>query len=349
MKFSTTVLNRVVTSSVVAAAVVLGPVFTAVAQAESLKGAGASFPAPLYQRYARQIRKKHPSLKVNYQACGSSCGIRQTKKGTVDFGGSDAAMSDRDIAKVKAKGRGGVILVPTAGGAVSVVYNLPGVKNLKLSRKTLPLIFAGRITRWNDARIKKDNPGVKLPSKRITPVVRADGSGTTFIFTNHLATISRYFRGRVGRGKKPRWTLKRVLKGKGNAGVANLVRRTRGGIGYVNYSFAVKNKLKSVRIQNRSGKFVAPSLKAANQALASVKFPRNYRVFVGDSRKGYPIVGLTWMMVYKKYPSAAKAKAVKKWVKWVMTDGQKYNAGLQYTRIPKSVVKRVLRDVSKVK
>ena len=345
MKFPTTVLNRVVTSSVVAAAVVLGPIFTAVAQAESLKGAGASFPNPLYQRYAREVRKKHPSLKVNYQACGSSCGIRQTIKGTVDFGGSDAAMKNKEIKRVSR----GVILVPTAGGAVSVVYNLPGVKNLKLSRKTLPLIFAGRITRWNDARIKKDNPGVKLPSKRITPVVRADGSGTTFIFTNHLATISRYFKGRVGRGKKPRWTLRRVLKGKGNAGVANLVRRTRGGIGYVNYSFAVKNKLKSAKVQNRSKQFVAPSLKAANKALASVKFPRNYRVFVGDSNKGYPIVGLTWMMVYKKYPSKVKAAAVKKWVRWVMTDGQKYNARLQYTRIPKSVVNRVLKDIKKVK
>ena len=342
MKFSTTVLNRVVTSSVVAAAVVLGPIFTAVAQAESLKGAGASFPNPLYQRYAREVRKKHPSLKVNYQACGSSCGIRQTIKGTVDFGGSDAAMKNSEIKKV----RRGVILVPTAGGAVSVVYNLPGVKNLKLSRTTLPLIFAGRIKRWNDARIKKDNPGVKLPNRRITPVVRADGSGTTFIFTNHLATINGYFRGRVGRGKKPRWTLRRVLKGKGNAGVANLVRRTRGGIGYVNYSFAVKNRLKSARVQNKSKQFVAPSLKAANQALGSVKFPRNYRIFVGDSKKGYPIVGLTWMMVYRKYPSKAKAAAVKKWVNWVMTEGQKYNAGLQYTRIPKSVVKRVLKDIN---
>ncbi|MEM7580773.1 MAG: phosphate ABC transporter substrate-binding protein PstS [Cyanobacteria bacterium P01_A01_bin.80] len=345
MKFSATVFNRVVTSSVVAAAVVFGPIFTAVAQAESLKGAGASFPAPLYQKYAREVRKKHPGLKVNYQACGSSCGIRQTKKGTVDFGGSDAAMSDRDINSVKR----GVILVPTAGGAVSVVYNLPGVNKLKLSRTTLPLIFAGRITRWNDSRIKKDNPGVKLPNRRITPVVRADGSGTTFIFTNHLSTISRYFKGRVGTSKKPRWPLRRVLKGKGNAGVANLVRRTSGGIGYVNHSFAVKNKIKSAMVQNRSKQFVAPSLSAANRALASVKFPANYRVFVGDSTRGYPIVGLTWMMVYKRYSSPAKAKAVKKWINWVMTDGQKHNGSLQYTKIPASVRKRVLRDMKKVK
>ncbi|MEO0838162.1 MAG: phosphate ABC transporter substrate-binding protein PstS, partial [Cyanobacteria bacterium J06643_5] len=229
-------------------------------------------------------------------ACGSSCGIRNFVKGTVDFGGSDAAMKDSEIAKVSR----GTILVPTAGGAVSVVYNLPGVNNLKLSRKVLPLIFAGRITKWNDARIRRDNPGVRLPNRRITPVVRADGSGTTFIFTNHLSTISGYFRGRVGTSKKPRWAFRGARKGKGNSGVAALVKRTRGGIGYVNYSYARLNRIKSAQVQNRSGQFVAPSLRAANTGLSSVKFPANYRVFVGDSSKGYPIVGLTWMMIYKK-------------------------------------------------
>lgn len=342
MNFKATALNRIVTSSVAAAAVVLSPVFAAVAQAETLVGAGASFPAPLYQRYAREVRKTHKSLQVNYTACGSSCGIRNFVKGTVDFGGSDAAMSNKDIAKVSR----GTILVPTAGGAVSVVYNLPGVSNLKLSRKVLPLIFAGRITKWNDARIRKDNPGVKLPNRAITPVVRADGSGTTFIFTNHLSTISGYFKGRVGTSKKPRWAFKRVRKGKGNSGVAALVKRTRGGIGYVNYSYARLNKLKSAKVQNRRGQFVAPSLKAANVGLSSVKFPANYRVFVGDSSKGYPIVGLTWMMIYKKYPSAAKAAAVKKWIKWVMTTGQKFNGKLLYTGIPTSVRNRVIKQVN---
>ena len=226
----------------------------------------------------------------------SSCGIRNFVKGTVDFGGSDAAMKDSEIAKVSR----GTILVPTAGGAVSVVYNLPGVSNLKLSRTTLPLIFAGRITKWNDARIRRDNPGVKLPNRRITPVVRADGSGTTFIFTNHLSTISGYFKGRVGTSKKPRWPIRGARKGKGNSGVAALVKRTSGGIGYVNYSYARLNRIKSARVQNRSGQFVAPSLKAANLGLSSVKFPANYRVFVGDASRGYPIVGLTWMMIYKK-------------------------------------------------
>ena len=342
MNLKATALNRIVTSSIAAAAVVLSPVFAAVAQAETLVGAGASFPAPLYQRYAREVRKTYPNLQVNYTSCGSGCGINNFIKGTVDVGGSDAAMTDGELSKVSR----GTILVPTAGGAVSVVYNLPGVSNLKLSRTTLPLIFSGAIANWNDSRIQKDNPGVRLPNQNITPVVRADGSGTTFIFTNHLSNISGYFRGRIGTSKSPNWTFKRVLKGKENAGVANLVKRTSGGIGYVNYSYAVLNKLNSAMVQNSSGEFVAPTLKGANEALSSVNFPSNYRVFVGDSSKGYPIVGLTWMMIYKKYPSAAKAATVKKWINWVLTTGQQFNDDLLYTSIPASVRQRVINDVN---
>jgi phosphate transport system substrate-binding protein len=342
MIFSTTILHRVLATSVVTSAVALGPVFTAIAQAQTVSGAGATFPAPLYERYAREVKKKYPDLKVNYQAIGSGGGIRQTIAGTVDFGGSDAAMKDDEIAKVK----NGVILVPTAGGAVSVVYNLPGVSNLKLSRATLPAIFSGQITNWNDAKIKGDNPGVNLPNQPIKFAVRADGSGTTFIFTNHLSATSSYFKGRIGANTAPKWTLPNVLKGKGNPGVASLVTRTPGSIGYVEYSYAVQNNLKSALIQNKKGEFVAPSLQSANAALSTVKFPDNYRVFVGDPDQGYPIVGLTWMMVYKQYANTAKADAVKKWINWVLKDGQQYNDDLNYTKIPGDVVNRVLQTVN---
>lgn len=341
MAFST-ILNRLVTTSVVTAAVALSPVLSSVAKAQTLNGAGASFPAPLYERYAREVKTKHPELKVNYQAIGSGGGIRQTIAGTVDFGGSDAAMTDAEMAKVKR----GVILVPTAGGAVSVVHNIPGVSKLRLSRKTLPAIFSGQITKWNDAQIKADNPGVTLPNIPIRFVVRADSSGTTFIFTNHLSAISGYFKGRVGANTAPKWTLKNVLKGKGNTGVAALVSRTSGSIGYVEQSYAARNNLKSAELQNKSGQFVAPSLANANAALASATFPDNYRVFVSDPSAGYPIVGLTWMMVYKNYPDAAKANAVKKWINWVLKDGQQYNDDLNYTKIPSSVVNRVLNTVN---
>nr|QAT92866.1 alkaline phosphatase and phosphate transporter [Anabaena sp. FACHB-1299] len=342
MIFSTTVLQHVFSTAVVAAAVTVTPIFTATAQAQTLNGAGATFPAPLYERYAREVRKKHPELRINYQGIGSGGGIRQTIAGTVDFGGSDAAMTDSDMAKVQR----GVILVPTAGGAVSVVYNVPGVNNLRLSRKTLPAIFSGQITNWNDASIRADNPGVNLPNQPIRFVVRADSSGTTFIFTNHLSSINGYFRGRIGANTAPRWTLPNVLRGKGNPGVASLVARTPGSIGYVEYGYAVANKLRSAQIQNKRGEFVAPSLQTANAALSSVTFPDNFRTFVGDPGQGYPIVGLTWMMVYRNYPTAAKAEAVRKWINWVLTDGQQFNDDLNYTRIPSDVARRVLQTVN---
>jgi phosphate transport system substrate-binding protein len=341
---STTLLPRAFTTSALTTAAVLGSLLAAPvqAQAQTISGAGATFPAPLYERYAREVRKKFPDLKVNYQSIGSGGGIRQTIAGTVDFGASDAAMTDAEMAKVK----NGVILVPTGGGAVSVVYNLSGVNNLKLSRTTLPGIFSGQITNWNDPKIKADNPGVNLPNQPIKFAVRADGSGTTFIFTNHLSSISGYFKGRIGTGTAPKWTLPNVLKGKGNPGVAALVSRTPGSIGYVEYSYAVQNKLKSALLQNKSGQFVAPSLQTANAALSSVSFPDNYRIFVGDPSQGYPIVGLTWMMVYKKYPTPAKADAVKKWINWVLNDGQQFNDDLNYTRIPSAVTNRVLQTVN---
>ncbi len=342
MIFSTTVLNRIATTSVMATAVAIGPIFTAVAQAETLNGAGATFPAPLYVQYAREIKKKNPDISINYQAIGSGGGISQFTAGTVDFGASDAAMTDGEIAKIK----NGVVLVPTAGGAVSVVYNLPGVSELKLSRKTLPGIFSGQITKWNDEQIKADNPGVNLPNLPIKAVVRADGSGTTFIFTNHLSSISSYFKGRIGTSKSPSWTIPNALKGKGNPGVANLVSRTPGSIGYVEYQYAQTNKLASAQVQNKQGQFVSPSLESANQALSTVNFPENFRVFVGDPDQGYPIVGLTWLLIYKNYPNAAKGSAVKKWVNWVLTDGQKLNDGLNYTRIPSSVANQVLQTVN---
>ncbi|HEY9846617.1 MAG TPA: phosphate ABC transporter substrate-binding protein PstS, partial [Candidatus Caenarcaniphilales bacterium] len=288
MAFSKTTLRRTVTTSAVTVAFAFGPLLTAIAQALTLNGAGATFPEPLYQRYFAEFSKKNPGLQVNYQGIGSGGGIKQMIAGTVDFAGSDAAMTDEEIAKVSR----GVMLVPTAGGAVSVVYNLPGVTNLKLSRTVLPAIFAGKISRWNDPKIAADNPGVNLPNQPIRPVVRADSSGTTFIFTNHLSAVDPYFRGRIGADKAPRW-VKAFVKGKGNPGVAAQVKRTPLSIGYVEYAFAKQNQLQTALVQKKDGQFIAPDLASANQALATVKFPTNFRVFEGDPAQGYPITGLT--------------------------------------------------------
>lgn len=306
----------------------------------SLNGAGATFPAPLYERYALEFKKKNPDTQINYQAIGSGGGIKQMIAGTVDFGGSDAAMTDEEIAQVKR----GVILVPTAGGAVSVIYNLKGVSELKLSREVLPAIFAGEIERWNDPKIAKANPGVTLPDEKIRPVVRADGSGTSFIFTNHLSAISPSFKSTIGVNKSPNWK-PGAIKSKGNAGVASSVSKTAGAIGYVEYSYAKENSIPNAALENSKGEFVAPSNESADKALETVQFPSNYRVFVDDPSGGYPIVGLTWMLVYKSYPDG-KADSVKKWIDWVLTEGQTLNASLSYTRIPPKVAQEVMKTVN---
>lgn len=343
MAISATAFRRAVTVSAVSAAIAFGPLFTAIAQAVSLTGAGATFPALLYERYIAEFQKKNPGIKVNYQAIGSGAGIRQTIAGVVDFGGSDAAMSDADIAKVPGN-KGGVILVPTAGGSVVPVFNLPGVSKLRLSRQVLPDIFSGRITRWNDSRIAKDNPGVSLPNAEIKTVVRADGSGTTFIFVNHLSAVSPYFRGRVGVGTAPNWTTN-PIKGRGNAGVSAQVSRTPNSLGYVEYSYAVENKIPVAEVQSKQGEWFGPSLEATNRAIASLKMPDNFRIFNGDPDQGYPISGLTWMMVYKNYGNADKAKAVRTWLEWVLTDGQELNDDLNFARISPEDTQRVLQVV----
>ncbi|HEY9909759.1 MAG TPA: phosphate ABC transporter substrate-binding protein PstS [Thermosynechococcaceae cyanobacterium] len=345
MALSATVIRRVIAASAVTAAVTIAPILSAIAQTVSLTGAGATFPVPLYDKYINEFKKENPGINVSYQGIGSGAGIRQVIAEVVQFGGSDAAMTDAEIAKVPSS-RGGIILVPTAGGAVSVVYNLPGVSNLKLSKAVLPEIFAGRITRWNDGRIAKDNPGVNLPNSEIKTVVRADGSGTTFIFTNHLSAINPYFKGRVGVGTAPKWTTNSI-KGRGNPGVAQQVSRTEGSIGYVEYAYADQNKLQMASVQNKKGEFVAPSLDSANAALKSVRLPENNRIFIGDPEDGYPIVGLTWMMIYKQYPKPEEAAAIKKWVGWVLTKGQDLNDDLKYTSIPQSDRQRIIDTVNR--
>jgi phosphate transport system substrate-binding protein len=340
MVLSATAFRRAVTASVVTAAIAFSPVLTVIAEAVTLSGAGATFPALLYERYISEFKKKNPGTTVNYQAIGSGGGIRQTIAGVVDFGGSDAAMTDEDMKKVDR----GVILVPTAGGSVVPIFNLPGVSNLKLGREVLPDIFAGRITRWTDPRIVKDNPGVNLPNSEIKTVVRADGSGTTFVFVNHLSAVSPYFKGRVGVGTAPKWTTN-PLKGRGNAGVAATVQKTQGSLGYVEQSYAEKNKLSVAQVQTRKGEWLSPSLQATNQAISSLKLPDNFRVFDGDPEQGYPITGLTWMMIYRRYDSPEKAAAVRKWVEWVLTDGQELNDDLDFARISPSDVQRVLQVV----
>jgi phosphate transport system substrate-binding protein len=346
MAFSVSLLRRAVTTTAFTAAIVISPLLSAIAQAGSIAGAGATFPEPLYNEYIKAYQSKNPGEKVSYQGIGSGGGIRQVQAGAVDFGGSDAAMTDAQMDTGKAKERG-ILLIPTAGGAVVPVINIPGVSNLKLSKAALAGVFSGKITKWNDPKIAADNPGVSLPDSAVKTVVRADGSGTTFIFTNHLSAIDAYFKGRVGVATAPQWTTD-PLKGRGNAGVASTVQKTKNSIGYVEWAFAKQNGLTIVSVQDKSGAYVQPSLEGINTAVASIKFPENFRAFDGNPA-GYPITGITWMIAYKQYPDAAKAASVKTWLKWVLTDGQNLNNGKDYAKIGATDTARALQAVESIK
>lgn len=341
MILSTTALRRAVTVSAATVAISFGSVYTAIAQTVTINGAGATFPKPLYDRYFDEF-KKEANIQVNYEGIGSGGGIKQFIADTVDFAGSDAYPKTEDRNQMKK----GVLLVPTAGGAVAVVYNLPGVNNLKLSRQTLPAIFSGQITRWNDPKIAKDNPGAKLPNTPIRLAVRSDSSGTSNIFSSHLAAISPAFKSSVGASTTPNWRGNKVA-GKGNPGVAALVKQTQGAIGYVESAYATQNNIATAQVQNKAGQFVSPTLQQANAAFSTATFTSDFRaVGLENPAKGYPIVGTTWLLIHQKYPNAAKAQAVKNMVNWILTKGQQYNDDLGYTSIPQRERTRVQQAVA---
>ena len=311
-------------------------IFANSAAAQQLSGAGASFPAPLYQRWAVEYNKLHPNVQVNYQSVGSGAGVKQFTQGTVDFAASDAAMSDDEIEKVKQ----GVIMIPATAGSIVIAYNLPEVKDLKLSRDAYVGIFLGKITKWNDPAIAKDNPDVKLPDLPINVAFRSDGSGTTFVFTKHLSAISPDFADEVGTDKSVTWPA--GAGGKGNEGVTALVKQTPGTIGYVEYGYAVNNGLSTASLQNKAGKFVKPTDESGAATLSHVEFPENLRIWPEDPAgdDDYPIATFTWLLLYKKYSDAAKLKALQEFITYGLTDGQKFSNELGYIPLPAAVVEK---------
>ena len=311
-------------------------IFANSAAAQQLSGAGASFPAPLYQRWAVEYNKLHPNVQINYQSVGSGAGVKQFTQGTVDFAASDAAMSDEEIEKVKQ----GVVMIPATAGSIVIAYNLPEVKDLKLSRDTYAGIFLGKITKWNDPAIAKDNPDVKLPDLPINVAFRSDGSGTTFVFTKHLSAISPDFADEVGTDKSVTWPA--GAGGKGNEGVTALVKQTPGTIGYVEYGYAVNNGLSMASLQNKAGKFVKPTAESGAATLGHVEFPENLRIWPEDPAgdDDYPIATFTWLLLYKKYSDAAKLKALKEFITYGLTDGQKFSSELGYIPLPAAVAEK---------
>ncbi len=317
-----------------------GPAPGGAADTLTVTGAGATFPYPLYSKWFYEYSNAHPGVNFNYQSIGSGGGIRQITAGTVDFGASDAPMKEEEMAKLP----GPIFHIPTAIGAVTVVYNLAGVDSaLKLTPDVLAEIFLGKIVRWNDPKIALLNPGTKLPGSDIVVAHRSDGSGTTDIFTNYLSTVSSEWKEKVGRGKSVKWPV--GLGGKGNEGVAGVVRQTPASVGYVELAYATQNKMAMATIRNREGSFVLPSLESTSDAAAGAAntMPADFRVSLVDApgKNAYPICGLTWILVYKEQKDEAKGKALVAFLKWAMSDGQKMNAPLLYAPIPKSVVEKV--------
>jgi phosphate transport system substrate-binding protein len=306
----------------------------------TVTGAGATFPYPLYSKWFYEYSQSHPGVNFNYQSIGSGGGIRQVTAGTVDFGATDAPMTDGEMAGLP----GPVLHIPTAIGAVAVVYNLEGIgSGLRLTPDALAEIFLGKITKWNDPKIASLNPGTKLPGSDIVVAHRSDGSGTTDIFTNYLAAVNAVWKEKVGRGKSVQWPV--GLGGKGNEGVSGVVKQTPGAVGYVELAYATQNRMAMAALRNREGNFVLPSLEATSEAAAGAArtMPADFRVSLVDApgKDAYPICGLTWILVYKDQKDEAKGKALVAFLRWAMTDGQKRNAPLLYAPIPKTVVEKV--------
>ncbi len=303
----------------------------------TLNGAGASFPAPLYQRWFSEYNKTNPNTKISYQSVGSGAGVKQFTAGTIDFGASDTGMTEAEIAKVSR----GVLLVPATAGSIVLAYNLPGVQGLKLSRDVYPDILLGKITNWNDPRIAKINSGLNLPNLPITVIYRSDGSGTTAVLTKHLSTISPAWKSGPGEGKSVSWAT--GTGAKGNEGVTAQIQQTQGAIGYTEYGYATQNKIPFAALENKAGQYVEASAESASQALASVELPANFLGFAPDpsGENAYPIVSYSWIMAYKNYDDPAKAQAVENMLKWGLTEGQKYSGELGYVPLPENVVSKV--------
>jgi phosphate transport system substrate-binding protein len=307
-------------------------------EVKSLTGAGATFPYPIYSKWAYEYQKVS-GVGLNYQSIGSGGGIQQISNKTVDFGASDAPLKGEDLDSK------GLIQFPMIMGGVVPVFNLPGIETnvLKLDGEAFARIYLGEIKNWNDPAIAKLNPGLKLPAKEITVVHRSDGSGTSFIFTNYLSKVSAHWKNKVGFGTAVDWPV--GLGGKGNEGVASYVRQVEGSIGYVEYAYALQNKMSTALLQNRDGAFVAPTAQAFQAAAANADWQKadHFGAILTDQpgKESWPITGASFILIYKQQGDAAKAKAMLKFFDWCYRNGQELAASLDYIPIPEKVYSTV--------
>ena len=315
-----------------------------------LNGAGATFPYVIYSKWF-DVYSKKSGVEFNYQSIGSGGGIKQVTEGTVDFGASDAFLSDAQMSAIKEKQGSDVVHIPTVMGAVVLSYNLPAAgKDLRLSPDVLAGIYLGQITNWNDSKIAAINPGKNLPDQAIIVAHRSDGSGTTGIFTDYLVKVSKTWAVNIGKGTSVNWPV--GLGGKGNEGVAGLIKQSEGAIGYVELAYAVQNNLAYASLQNKAGDFVLPSFDAVSAAAASISgnMPADFRVMITDApgKDSYPICGFTWLLIYKDMKDKAKAKEITQFLKWAMTDGQSYAKDLYYAPLPEAVAKLCLKKIDTI-
>lgn len=311
----------------------------------SLNGAGATFPYPLYSKWMSEYNKQNPNVKINYQSIGSGGGIRQILAGTVDFGASDAPMSDDEMKKAPRT----LHHIPATLGGVAITYNLDGVKGLKLSPEALAGIYLGTITKWNDAKIAETNAGVTLPDQGITVAYRSDGSGTTAVFSDYLAKVSSDWKDKVGVGKSLKWP--KGLGAKGNEGVTGQVKTTKGAVGYVELAYAITSNLEVAALKNKAGEFVKPSIDAITAAAAGEALPESLTTSITDSpgKGAYPISSYSYLLVYEDTKDTTKGEALAKFMWWAIHDGQKLAADLHYAPLPDAVVKQVETRLKQLK
>jgi phosphate transport system substrate-binding protein len=310
-----------------------------------INAAGATFPYPIYSKWFDVYHNLHPDIQINYQSQGSGAGIRQLLAGTVDFGASDVTMSDEQLSQAKFK----ILHFPTVLGAVVPTYNIPGVAGeLNFTEKALAGIYLGTITKWNDSEITKANPSVNLPSDDIVVVHRSDGSGTSYIWTDFLSKISDAWKKKVGPGASVNWPV--GLGGKGNEGVTGLVKQTPDSIGYIELIYAVQNHVPYGKVQNAAGKFVKADLAGVTAAAAgaSKDIPDDFRVSITNApgATAYPISSFTWLLIPAQIHDSVKRDAIKDFLKWMLSDGQGYNEGLSYARLPKPVIAKEQKAIS---
>lgn len=315
----------------------------------ALTGAGATFPYPIYSKWFADYARE-TGVRINYQSIGSGGGIRQLSEGTVDFGASDSPMTDEEMSRAK----GPVLHIPTVIGAVVIAYNVPGLRDtIRLTGAEIADIFLGRITRWNDPRLAAQNPGLSLPASDILVVHRSDGSGTTYVFTDYLASVSREWATRVGRGKEVNWPT--GLGGKGNEGVAGQVKQTPGSVAYMELAYAKQNGLQVAAIRNASGNYVTPTIEsiraAADGAVAKMPPSTDYRISIVNSpgANAYPISSFTWLLLYRNQLDARKGKLLVDFLRWAMANGDRSAAALDYAPLPDRLDEQLLQRLDSVR